>query len=244
MTGEHIWSAWIGPLLNASSYNWRYTDPKTGKIKLWKSKSLDQTAKVVCKACNEGWMSNLESESKATLSVMIRDGVQLSLLPRAVATFAAFAFKNAIIANYMNPHLEPFFTPAVRHHFKSSLEIPNGIQMWLAMFSGTYAANGVFIGYTVAPNAPKDSPWHYVEFYVFTFVAGRLAFQVMAPRWTDFRLRGNPLPIIRLNEIWDTVAPQFWPSEGLPVSWPPLQDLSDDSIQAFTNRGSRPIRVS
>lgn len=242
ISGEHIWSAWIGRLLGARKYTWKFTDPETGQVKLWKG-LLDTKANVVCKPCNEGWMSQLECEAKRELSDIIVGAKEVALSPRGVVTLAAFTFKNAIVANYMNMKREPFFPPAVRQRFRSTLEIPSDVQMWLAAFGGTYKS-GTFIGHVSGPAVTPDyrGPWKDFEFYAFTYSVGGLVVQLLAPRWAPIHRRGLPVPILQPNGIWDKVGIQFWPSDGSSVDWPPPQYLDDNSIDAFTNRWTAPVR--
>lgn len=241
ISGEHIWSAWIGRLLGSPSYAWRFTDPETRQVRQWKG-FLDTKANVVCKPCNEGWMSQLESEAKRELSAIITGGAKVSLSPRGIVTLAAFTFKNAVIANYMNTRREPFFPPAARQRFKSTLEIPPNVQMWLAAFGGTYKS-GTFIGHVSGPAATRNyGPWNEFEFYAFTYSVGGLVAQLLAPRWAPIDKRGLPVPILRPNEAWNKVGVQFWPSDGSSVGWPPPQYLDDDSIDAFTNRWTAPVK--
>jgi hypothetical protein len=44
LTGEHVWSDWLNSIFPPSTYFYRLK------------------AKIVCRACNNGWMSNLESQ--------------------------------------------------------------------------------------------------------------------------------------------------------------------------------------
>lgn len=241
ITGEHVWSAWIGRLFTSSAYTWKYVDPETGKVQVRDFKTIDFTVNDVCKPCNEGWLSQLEARAKLAFSSMIRDPMEFSLLSSGAVLLAAFAFKSAVTATCMNKNREAFFTPAARLRFKNSLQIPIGTQMWLARFSGGAASSGLFSGHVLEPNAPKGSPLYGLEMYAFTYVAGRLVLQVLAPRWADIMKRGRPLPMLRPSTAWNSVSTQFWPNEGLPIGWPPEKNLGDDSINDFVNRWANPI---
>jgi hypothetical protein len=243
ITGEHVWSAWIGRLFTSSAYTWTLVDPETGKKTVRDCKTVDFTVNDVCKPCNEGWLSRLEARAKFAFSDMIRDRVELSLLPDGAVLLAAFAFKSAVIATCMNKSREPFFTPAARLRFKDSLEIPPGTQIWLARFSGGAASSGLFSGHVLEPNAPKGTPLHNLEMYAFTYVAGRLVLQVLTHRWADIMKRGSPFPRLRPSRVWDSVSTQVWPNEGLPIGWPPEKYLGDDSLDTFVNRWENRINV-
>lgn len=243
MTGEHICSAWIGRLFDSEIYNWTHTH-ETGEIKRWKSKSLDETLPVVCDKCNNGWMSDIENlEAKPALTNMIRDGAAQSLLPRGIIALACFAFKNAVVANHANLNKEPFFTPAAREQFRKNLTIPPGVQMWVGAFHGIYAHSGICKSYYLEPQLYASDPQNF-ELYVFTFVAGHLAFQVLASKWKSLFSRGMPPPALRPDKYWDSAATSFWPMDGFPLSWPPEKYLSNDSIRVFSNRwADTPLHV-
>src|SRR5262245_42156015 len=112
LTGEHLWSAWISRLLSTRTtgynFNRRHTASTFRNRSLWADQAhewqqptLDQKTNVVCAACNNGWMSQLEHEAATLLSNVIRDDARLSLLPRGVMSLATCAFKNAVVGSCM-----------------------------------------------------------------------------------------------------------------------------------------------
>jgi hypothetical protein len=181
-------------------------------------------------------MSALEGRTKKAFSAAIKNGSPNTFSLEDVVTLAAFAFKCSVIASHMNSDREPFFTRASRERFRTSLQIPETVQTWTARYTGTH-------GYTfmdarvVGPNIPPSHSWFGLEFYVFTYVAGRLAFQVHIPRWEGLHQRGRILPIMQPRELRMPFDLQFWPNgSASPIEWPAAQDLTDDSIDTFVNR--------
>lgn len=236
LSGEHIFSAWIDRLFDSAGYNWHFTDPDSRETIAWSQKNLNQKLKVVCAKCNNEWMSDLENDiAKPALTNMIRDGDPEILASKSQVSLATFAFKSAVVANHANLNGEPFFTPAARNRFRSSLELPPGVQMWVSAFQGIYKRSGVFNSYYLVPNSPAK-PWCDLEFYVFTFVAGHLAFQVLASKWSKLIRKGEPLPVFAQYPEWDVAAIPFWPRDNRPVSWPPPAYLSNDSVHEFIQR--------
>jgi len=239
-SGEHLWSDWICELIPHKGFTLRRLDTSTGKYHPWHSSTLDQKTKVVCRECNSTWMSDIESEARQTLSNVIVDGAPLTLLPRGIAALTAYAFKCVVISNHMNLHSqEPYFLPYIRHRFRDYLEIPRGTQMWLSAFRGKHASNGVYAGYFARPQDRDD-----FEFYVFTFMAGFLVFQVACPRANKLHLVGRRLPRLAPTQKWSEATTQFWPNDhGLPILWPPRLYLSDDTINVFRDRFSGTVNV-
>lgn len=104
-------------------------------VRQWHDKALNLKAKEVCKACNAGWMSDLENEAKPAMKEMILHGGKATLFPKDVASIAAFSFKTAVVANHMRPIPEMFFTLSERRRFAATLELPTGVQIWLGRMS-------------------------------------------------------------------------------------------------------------
>ena len=175
LTAEHVWSNWIVDLLQpvATGFNFSFLDTETGTSSRWNSPTMHQTAKVVCKRCNETWMSDIEGSARVTLSNIIRDGAPVSLLSRGVVSLARYAFKCAIIGNHMSfEDGRPFFSSHIRRTFRETLGIPDGVYMWLADFRGAHRVSGRYSSLYAKPPA---GPFDHLDFYIFTFAAGRLA---------------------------------------------------------------------
>jgi hypothetical protein len=241
--GEHFWSAWIGELFDSRGYNFRRFTIGAGNLKKWRRPKLDEKTKVVCKPCNNNWMSVLEGRRKATFAGMIRDGSEMCLLSRGIALLAAFAFKCAVVADHADFRIGPFFSNFDRYRFRESLQVPKGVRMWIGAFNDPIGRQGVYTSYRAT--AEQYGMFRDLEFYVFTFVAGHLAFQVHATRSTAIHKMGRDLPRVELETHWDTrAATEFWPNEfGFPVTWPPPIHISGDRLQKFVYRWSRNIRI-
>jgi hypothetical protein len=186
-------------------------------------------------------MSDVETQAKPILSPLIKYGVPLSFLPAGLAILAAFAFKNAIISDHTYRERKPFFAISDRIRFMKTLAIPDGVQMWIAS-SGSEQFNGVFHSYVFQVGA-ADGPLHSAEFFSFTWSAGYLVLQVLAPRWRKYRRRYERLPMLTPDKIWDRVSVRFWPNDGRPITWNPTYDLSGNSLDVFKNRWSSPVNV-
>jgi hypothetical protein len=146
LTWEHLWSDWIGKLFIGQEFSWRSIDPETSQTTQGKMKSFDRKVKAVCADCNNGWMSDLETAVQPLLSGVIRDGASMYFTRRDVTKLAAFTFKNAVIANYVNPEREPFFARAAREQFRATRQIPPDVHMWIAALSAA-TTTGAFWGY-------------------------------------------------------------------------------------------------
>jgi hypothetical protein len=247
LTREHLWSDWIGRLFSGQEFSWRHIDPETSQTIQGKSKSFDRKVKAVCADCNNGWMSDLETVVQPVLSAIIRDGARTHFTSRDVTKLAAFTFKNAVIANCVNPKREPFFTRAAREHFRETREVPPDVHMWIAALDSP-TTTGAFWGYVISDqNSQPGTWWHDLEIYVFTFAIGHLALQLRAFRYGNILNRGKKVPVgLVQNAFWDDFVIQFWPS-GAAFRWPPKKYLSGwfgrevHSLAGFARRWEGPF---
>ncbi len=241
LSAEHLWPAWMTKIFvdqGSQIYNVMQRGPQAEFTRRWTSRSINLTAKLVCEKCNNRWMSDLENSVKLVIDGMVRDITPKSLLPRDLASVATFTFKNAVVADHMRTMRKPFFSPSLRRRFAISLEMPGAIQMWLSAFSGVYRHSGIFRGYYYQH---RSRPTDAFNFYVFTFVAGRFAVQMVAKKWIKKRSSWVPLPTFTQNSSWDSFSIPFWRT-GADFLWPPGQHLSYQIIESFSDRWSRLIR--
>jgi hypothetical protein len=237
MSGEHMWSAWIERLF--ADFTGRYsfkTLVSEGVTKHWKSGSINLKAHVVCEPCNNTWMSDIDAEAKMTMKDMIRCAAHVTLLRRGIASIATFAFKTAVVADHVRPDRRPFFSHSARKRFATTLEIPTGVQMWLAAFRGAHLLSG---RYTMHYAKVRSGRFKGFELYIFTYVAGFLGLQVTGWRWASIAKRRRFTPVLAQDPAFGPVAVPFWPSDGTPVVWPPPAHFDDQSVEIFANRWGR-----
>jgi hypothetical protein len=233
LTAEHLWSDWIGRLFTEKDYTFRRRDSNGKLIGNWRDSSIKTTAKVVCGECNGGWMSKVEDKAQNTMKEMIQIGTARSLATNDIAAIAAFGFAKSVIADRMYSKGVPFFDGPALNRFSASLEIPLGVQMWLASFKGIYTRSGVW---TTTYYNPTLEPFRRGRYYVFTLGAGHLVLQVLGWKWRESEGTILPSPTFRQNQIWDRASIALWPTEGTSINWPPPEYLMDDSVREFADR--------
>jgi hypothetical protein len=233
LTGEHLWSAWIGRALGKRRYTFIRKE-KDGSVRKWHRAELNEKAKVVCGHCNNGWMSDLETSTKVFLNDMVFHCSSTVLQPRQIVLLAAVAFKNTVVADHMHDNHPPFFSLRERRRFMRNLTIPSAIQMWLASAS---TQGGLFkCGYIASPVGASDG----FEINHFTHGVGHVVVQVVASRWKKKSLRRHtPPPILTQAPEWNPVSIPFWPSDGKPINLPPIMHLGDEIIDKFVQRWTK-----
>ena len=137
MSAEHIWSEWMNDLFPGPK---RYNNRIAGNsVFIRSSRTLDWTAKVVCKECNETWMSDIEgNRAKPAMTPMIRGKigkVGIEIDSSRANSLALFSFKTAVVVDHMRPRNEPrFFSKFVRYGFRESRAIPASTGIWLSAY--------------------------------------------------------------------------------------------------------------
>ncbi len=199
---------------------------KDGSVgKRWRMSGLDMTANVVCKVCNETWMSDIEvHHAKPAMSDLILGKQVKEITPDQAHGISLFAFKTAVIANHMLPEDEEFFDISQRYAFRESLSIPPEVGMWLVGFAPENA--GGFRSTTIYfpnKNAPK------LTLNVCSFYVGQFGFQVVSGKsLTDTQIESLPTP--------SDLTVRFYPAIRSGVSWPRNHVLGGQSFDGFACR--------
>ena len=236
ITGEHIWSDWINRIVPTGQFRFTW-DSHTATPRTYVTALLNQKLPVVCRTCNNGWMSDLENEhAKPAMADLIVSDKAVLVDPERLKSIANFAFKSAVIADHARvPDLilrarPPFFTTQARYAFRESLTIPDNVQMWLAAFEES--RYGIFRA-IYYPSPANTVPAF--ESYALTFGVGFLLIQVVASRSLGTGARRFGCDVTQ-GEGWDKFSVPFWPVDGRPVSWPPDRRLTLALANRFADR--------
>lgn len=204
-------------------------DGKTSKP--WFGNKLDIKANLVCKPCNEGWMSNLESRhAKPAMTPLILGHSVPHITPLMGHAIARFAFKTAVIVDHMRGD-GPFFARAARHHFAKSLKIPRHVYIWFAGYNPVVAGRVLPFWYDQSFEGAR-----HLKMYACTYAVGHLIFQVVA---ADYKGISSFTP----REGFEHLAIPLWPNIWESVSWPPPNALKRGEFETFAERWGA-IRMS
>ncbi len=130
---EHVWPQWILQVLPARR-------PVRQRLGTGKEVSYSGEFKLkgVCTTCNNGWMSELETEVKPILSPIVQDlSIQLEIEDQK--KLALWAFKTAIVLEgtkerSMKRYFESGLGPALR----TSRDILGRTMIWIGRSSGPF----------------------------------------------------------------------------------------------------------
>lgn len=232
LTGEHVWSDWINKLLGPCQYEFVKDNSEQGVVGRWTAPSLNVKAKVVCGNCNNRWMSEIENTAKPVLSQLISGGKAFTLTESDIALLSVFSFKVSAVADYMNVEQRlPFYSPSIRKRFSTSLDIPNGVHMWV----GRLQSSSIYGLFQTVYYHPRTGTMRGFEFYVLTYILGGMILQVGSIKRVH-PMKRPTLPRFAQDPSMDKVTPQFWPSAIGSISWPLVRYLDRESIDEFANR--------
>jgi len=173
----------------------------------------DIEIRCVCRGCNGGWMSDLETKVKPLLSAMIHD-ISITLSLDDQSAVALWSAKTAMVLQAtINKHGKRFYTREECERLRSHSVIPSRSMIWLGRFSST----GLFSSGTnlwLNNNLGGET----CDGQVATFAADHLIFQVLTIRIRNDD--GKPMRTICREGPWDGSLLGIYPVNQV-VTWPP-----------------------
>jgi hypothetical protein len=106
LTAEHVFADWI-----TDFYTKRMGKPPTGMVEMgtpsgqvrqFRTVPFQQTVRIVCATCNNGWMGSLEARIKPYLSKMLI-GQDARLRANAQRDLARWCVKTVMVMEQFNP---------------------------------------------------------------------------------------------------------------------------------------------
>ncbi len=203
----------------------------TGMQQDWRSANpIDFVANCVCKACNSGWMSDIETAAQLAISAMIR-GEPVALNRQNQDQVAAWLGLKAIVQRYgQSP---PLSVPREwLDHYHTHHRAPDSWTMRISRYAGdrvvrmTGADGTAIIRNSLAPFPVQQAA------LMFSIAIGHFFGQVLGVRQQtavggDQRLFAEiwPHPILRLGTA-QLVSPDL-------VAWPPEGSLNDSDFDRY-----------
>ena len=216
VTREHIWPRWAQKYLLARHPE-RYTRGieaagRDSVRQVYLERPYDATARVVCKGCNEGWMSRLEQQAQPLL-VKLTSGTRTHLSRTDQQLLAAWGFKTALVLDASFRHRTGVANEHRRYLARTGAPPPTGVLIWVATYDGArpgqFRENGMALGGPGVQLEDTDEP----NLWVATLTFGSLVFHVAgcADRHI-FRAEGITYGDLRLRRIWPYQAAFEWRS--------------------------------
>ena len=233
---EDIWPKWISRLLPRKHAVWhagqfRMFDPPTEQPKVtgraWKKKRLETTAKVVCKSCNNGWMSGIENNTIPILKNLILGSTrETTLTAEDQRTLAIWVTLRWMVyeTQLEGGSVQWFFTTDERHAFMENPEPPPDALIWIG------AAELGLLGAHMQGHS-ATSPAGVGAYGEFTGFVGRFAFQCVCRR------DGRQHNLDRAESLrWRSSTIRVWLPATDAVMWPPPLGLDGELMNQFMAR--------
>lgn len=144
LTGEHIWPDWAKVYFQRTGHDARIETLQTSPVKSDLILSLDsqerhghsvtKRLRVVCRGCNNTWMSELETAAKPLLEAMLL-GHRTELTTADQDAVGRWVALKMMVTDLSVPS-ESVFTRAERESFRANPAVPNGMKIWLFGYGG------------------------------------------------------------------------------------------------------------
>jgi hypothetical protein len=214
-----------------------------------RGRSFDLTVKAVCQRCNNGWMSDLESEVKSIITPMLEgypwkthgelNRVHLSLADQRI--IAAWVVKTVLMWHLASR------TPAdLPHEYFAALretgQPPPGCRVWMGCYVGEKMWS--FHESSLKVPSPSGEPPDNFNGYGETLSVRYLIFQVIGvpgPQGARFIPSDSHRRIV--HEIWPFPQPFAWPGQRF-VNTSGLRYLAEAFIGSYVPEDAYPFGMT
>lgn len=215
---EHLLADWISGVLPSDEPVVQYLQigNDESERREWTCKPFRERTRVVCQACNNGWMSSLEVETKQLLAGAIaRDGYRYRFAGSAKRVVSAWALKTFLV---MQTQGEPIAPPFHGIYLREHGQPPPQVTIWVGSHYGaTFDSRASAFVQKPVGLVARDGRFEKVpEFgYAAWLAIGGISFFLVGHRL------GNSVEI-RTHNFFNTLFTKIW-GDGAPpvVDWPP-----------------------
>ena len=240
MTKEHVFGDWLRahfPRDNSTKHtfgtfkhrpeNLIVREPSITKFER-PGHSGTRKVRVVCRHCNNGWMSTLEESTIPILTPMIV-GDPIKLSPNTQEILAAWAVKTAMVAEFVSPRGRRV-SQEERAWLKDRLVPPENWMVWAAGYNGTSWKNLAIYQHrgTLQDTRIRGTQTKVDYASATTFGVSHVVFLVLGSSLDGIHQ-------IFQNVENSTGALQLWPPIARSILWPPVRTLNDAQVNGFAN---------
>jgi hypothetical protein len=239
LTREHVFGRWLRnyfPNGGEAEYLRRQIDFDADKVHTRPGPSFDMVVRDYCAACNNGWMSELESAAEPILGPMLRGETKILAAPEQ-HTLATWALKTMLVMQGMNMGAPRIVSPERYRWFGEHRTPLSGTYVWLAQYAGSGVSKDhtetVVIshewGTTVTtPGEPLPQEGDPINAFQAVFVIGSVVFWLVGydlPEPPEVRVGSDDAHLL------------IWPALGPNVAWPPRAALTSEAdIEALARQ--------
>jgi hypothetical protein len=202
---------------------------RPGEERSYPKAAYTMTVGAVCGKCNNGWMSDLESQAKPYLEAMLH-GRGRDLHEGGLRTLATWALKTSMMVEQtLGPKRRAIPAGEYAHLFEYG-EPSDRIRVWMAAYEGTQAvAVGSLWGLDAETNETGPREWDpdrlARDIWGVTILFGPVVFQVFGT---------TILPLLEGLEANALNTHRIWPYAG-DFTWVPRPGFNDQELMAFAD---------
>jgi len=209
---EHLWPKWI---LARGDYG-----PLRHQIRKKEAVIIrpEMTIKTVCRPCNNGWMSKLESECIPVIGSMLQ-GLSVPLLQEQQELVSMWAMKTAMMMDSIKGRdaAKRFYTHDECEQLRLQRTIPDETRVWLGHnvgevlggFGTDFTAVAAELGMQCIARGTSS-----------TIIVGRLSLQIVTVHRFPEHLGRDISDVQPKAADWESQLIQIWPATRY-ISWPP-----------------------
>lgn len=227
VTSEHLIGRWTARFTDAEQRDIVQRSDREGEIsrhedqRRWRARAYDRQAGIVCKACNTGWMSELEFAVSRLLEPGALAGRVLTQDEQTL--LATWAMKTALTMNAAQPLDQRTIPVEIARAFGRHRDLPEGSRVWLASYTGAENQIPAFIGLGIDLDDRQDNRRGWRDLSFSTFVVGPFVFQVFCGSPTLGEMELKRAPEARIVQLWPIGPPAIWRAspgfDGAGVVW-------------------------
>src|SRR5437660_3222973 len=114
---EDAWPRWITNQFKSTQSSEMQAERHGVKLTPWRPLQPELTIRCVCRACNNGWMSQLETRSQHLLQPLLT-GERCGLEPAAQGILTRWSVKTAMVLEALDGVHQRAYTTAEREQFR------------------------------------------------------------------------------------------------------------------------------
>lgn len=227
LTKEHIWANWLEPYLKRTYprtkhiLDWRVRGPN-GFTRTVSKGRLDrqgdprtQKLYIVCKKCNNGWMSALQEAAKPVLVPLI-GGNWYALPPQDQTVLSAWATMFTMVYEWADPKTVAA-TDDERRFLREFNKSPDHWNVWIGRYEGTARIDTKHTGIRFSRKG-DDMQSLTCNTQITTFVAGEIVFHLFsstAEIIREFDLDASYEHELKIRRIWPCQPHAVMPTDKL-----------------------------
>ncbi|MEI2277427.1 hypothetical protein OHC50_08115 [Paenarthrobacter ilicis] len=184
--------------------------------------------KSVCAACNNGWMSRLESSIKPTLEKMVKKTPPVPHLvsPQAKLQLAAWAYKCFLMYDQYLPAADRVFVDGDFTSFMKTRRPPTSVRLYLGISNSPWSTVSMWHQPHLLVLDPHPDPQTtlaqpYNTASSFMGIEGIYFIQQYFKPDIPWTAANRHIWLNAQRGIDETPAQQIWPADNRPLKWPP-----------------------